>query len=69
MAVRYGWMIVTFVLGLGFLLLLILLPGILLVGENPKAKRLLVTAVVGFFILVLALVVIAERCETIGLCT
>ena len=48
-------MTLSFVLGLGFLLLLILLTGSLLLGENSGARRLLVGIVVGFAALVLVL--------------
>ena len=48
-------MTLSFVLGLGFLLLLVLLTGSLLLGENSGAKRLLVGVVIGFAALVLVL--------------
>ena len=48
-------MTLSFVLGLGFLLLLVLLTGSLLLGENTGAKRLLVALVLGFTALVLVL--------------
>ncbi len=49
-------MTLSFLLGLGFLLLLVLLTGSLLLGENPGAKRLLVGIVVGFAALILILI-------------
>ena len=49
-------MTLSFVLGLGFLLLLVLLTGSLLLGQNSDAKRLLVAIVVGFAALVLVLI-------------
>jgi hypothetical protein len=49
-------MTLSFVLGLGFLLLLVLLTGSLLLGENTGAKHLLVGIVVGFAALVLVLI-------------
>ena len=48
-------MTLSFVLGLGFLLLLVLLTGSLLLGENSGARRLLVGIVAGFAVLVLVL--------------
>jgi hypothetical protein len=48
-------MTLSFVLGLGFLLLLVLLTGSLLLGENSGARRLLVGIVSGFAALVLVL--------------
>jgi hypothetical protein len=48
-------MTLSFVLGLGFLLLLVLLTGSLLLGENSGARRLLVSIVAGFAALVLVL--------------
>jgi hypothetical protein len=61
-------MIVSFVLGLGFFVLLMLLPGLLLVGEDREARRLLVAIVVSYALLVLVLLVKAKPCETIGIC-
>ena len=49
-------MTLSFVLGLGFLLLLVLLTGSLLIGENSGAKRLLVGILVGFVALILVLI-------------
>jgi hypothetical protein len=48
-------MTLSFVLGLGFLLLLVLLTGSLLLGENSGARRLLFGIVAGFATLVLVL--------------
>ncbi len=48
-------MTLSFLLGLGFLLLLVLLTGSLLLGENSDAKRLLAGIVAGFAALVLLL--------------
>jgi hypothetical protein len=54
-------MTLSFLLGLGFLLLLVLLTGSLLLGENPGAKRLLVGIVVGFAALVLILIYMSSQ--------
>jgi hypothetical protein len=62
-------MVLSFVIGLGFALLLILLPGLLLLGEDPEAKLLLVAIVVSYGLLVLILVVKAMPCETVGICS
>ena len=48
-------MTLSFVLGLGFLLLLVLLTASLLLGDSPDAMRLLVGIVAGFATLVLVL--------------
>ena len=48
-------MMLSFMIGLGFLLLLVLLTGSLLLGENSGARRLLVGIVAGFAALVLVL--------------
>jgi len=48
-------MTLSFVLGLGFLLLLVVLTCSLLLGENSGAKRLLVGVVIGFAALILVL--------------
>jgi hypothetical protein len=61
-------MTVSFVLELGFFLLLLLLPVILLLGEDTEAKRLLVGIAISFTLLVLVLIVITKPCETIGIC-
>ena len=61
-------MALSFVFGLGFLLLLLLLPGVLLVGRDSKARRLLASIVIGFAVVVLALLVAARPCEIIGIC-
>ena len=61
-------MIVSFAFELGFFLLLILLPGILLLGEDTEAKRLLTGIFISFALLVLVLVVMAKPCESIGIC-
>ncbi len=61
-------MTVSFVLELGFLLLLLLLPAILLLGEDTEAKRLLVGIAISFVLLVLFLVIMSKPCETIGVC-
>ena len=49
-------MTLSFMLGLGFLLLLFLLTGSLLLGENSGARRLFVGIVIGFATLVLVLI-------------
>lgn len=54
-------MTLSFVLGLGFLLLLVLLTGSLLLGENSGAKRLFAVIVVGFATLVLVLTYISNQ--------
>lgn len=54
-------MTLSFLLGLGFLLLLVLLTGSLLLGENSNAKRLLVGIVVGFAALVLLLLYVSSH--------
>ena len=54
-------MTLSFLLGLGFLLLLVLLTGSLLLGENSAAKRLLVGIVVGFATLVLLLLYVSNQ--------
>ena len=59
-------MILSFLLELGFVLLLLLLPGILLLGEDTEAKRLLIGIVISFILLVLVLAVMTKPCETIG---
>jgi len=59
----------SFVIALGFALLLILLPGLLLLGEDREAKRLLVAIVVSYGLLVLILIVKARPCETVGICS
>jgi ABC-type microcin C transport system permease subunit YejE len=61
-------MTLSFVFGLGFLLLLVLLPGVLLVGRDSKARRLLASIVIGFAVLVLVLLLVARPCEIIGVC-
>ena len=48
-------MTLSFLLGLGFLLLIVVLTGSLLLGENPDARRLLIGIVAGFAVLVLVL--------------
>ena len=62
-------MALSFVIALGFALLLILLPGLLLLGEDREAKRLLVAIVVSYGLLVLVLIVKARPCETVGICS
>jgi hypothetical protein len=62
-------MALSFVIALGFALLLILLPGLLLLGEDREAKRLLVAIVVSYGLLVLILIVKARPCETAGICS
>jgi len=62
-------MILSFVIGLCFSLLLILLPGLLLLSEDREAKRLLVAIVVSYGLLVLILVIKAMPCETVGICS
>ena len=62
-------MALSFVIALGFALLLILLPGLLLLGEDREAKRLLVAIVVSYGLLVLILIVKAGPCETVGICS
>ena len=62
-------MVLSFVIGLGFALLLILLPGLLLLGEDRESKRLLVAIVVSYGLLVLILIVKAMPCETVGICS
>jgi hypothetical protein len=59
----------SFVIALGFALLLILLPSLLLLGEDREAKRLLVAIVVSYGLLVLILIVKARPCETVGICS
>jgi hypothetical protein len=54
-------MTLSFVLGLGFLLLLVLLTGSLLLGENPEAKRLFVGIILGFAAFVLVLLYVSSR--------
>lgn len=54
-------MALSFVLGLGFLLLLVLLTGSLLLGENSDARRLLIGIVAGFAALVLVLLYASNR--------
>lgn len=54
-------MTLSFVLGLGFLLLLVLLTGNLLLGENPEVKRLFVGIIVGFAALILVLFYVSSR--------
>jgi len=53
-------MTVSFVFGLGFLLLLVSLTGSLLLGENSDAKRLLLGIIIGFAVLVLVLLYVAS---------
>ncbi len=62
-------MVLSFVIGLGFALLLILLSGLLLLGEDRESKRLLVAIVVSYGLLVLILLVKAKPCETVGICS
>ena len=62
-------MVLSFVLGLWLALLLILLPGLLLFGEDRESKRLLVAIVVSYGLLVLILIVKAMPCETVGICS
>ncbi len=62
-------MMLSFVIGLGFALLLILLPGLLLLGEDREAKRLLVAIVVSYGLMVLILIIKAMPCETVGICS
>jgi hypothetical protein len=62
-------MALSFVIALGFALLLILLPGLLLLGEDREAKRLLVAIVVSYGLLVLILIVKARPCEIVGICS
>ena len=54
-------MTLSFLLGLGFLLLLVSLTGNLLLGENTEVKRLLASIVFGFAVLVLVLLFVANR--------
>ncbi len=54
-------MTLSFILGLGFLLLLVLLTGSLLLGENSAAKRLLIGIVIGFTALVLLLLYVSTQ--------
>ena len=54
-------MTLSFLLGLGFLLLLVSLTGNLLLGENTEVKRLLAGIVFGFAVLVLVLLFVANR--------
>jgi hypothetical protein len=61
-------MVLSFLIGLGFTLLLILLPGLLLLGEDRESKRLLVAIVVSYGLMVLILIVKAMPCETVGIC-
>jgi ABC-type microcin C transport system permease subunit YejE len=61
-------MALSFVFGLGFLLLLLLLPGVLLVGRDSKARRLLASIVIGFAVVVLILIAVAKPCEIVGIC-
>jgi len=56
-------MTVSFIFGLGFLLLLVSLTGSLLLGENSDAKRLLLGIIAGFAVLVLVLLYIASPYE------
>jgi hypothetical protein len=53
-------MALSFALGLGFFLLVLLLTGILLIGRNPEARRLFIGIVLGFAGLVLALLAVAQ---------
>ena len=62
-------MVLSFVIGLWLALLLILLPGLLLLGEDRESKRLLVAIVVSYGLLVLILLVKAMPCETVGICS
>jgi len=62
-------MVLSFVIGLWFCLLLILLPGLLLLGEDREPKRLLVAIVVSYGLLILVLLVKANPCETVGICS
>jgi len=62
-------MVLSFVIGLWFCLLLILLPGLLLLGEDRGSKRLLVAIVVSYGLLILVLLVKANPCETVGICS
>jgi hypothetical protein len=62
-------MVLSFVIGLWLALLLILLPGLLLLGEDRESKRLLVAIVVSYGLLVLVLLVKAMPCETVGICS
>jgi predicted histidine transporter YuiF (NhaC family) len=62
-------MVLSFVIGLWLALLLILLPGLLLLGEDREFKRLLVAIVVSYGLLVLILLVKAMPCETVGICS
>jgi hypothetical protein len=54
-------MTLSFLLGLGFLLLLVSLTGNLLLGENTEVKRLLAGIVFGFTVLVLVLLFVSNR--------
>ena len=54
-------MTLSFLLGLGFLLLLVSLTGNLLLGENTEVKRLLAGIVFGFAVLVLVLLFVSNR--------
>ena len=54
-------MTLSFLLGLGFLLLLVSLTGNLLLDENTEVKRLLAGIVFGFAVLVLVLLFVANR--------
>ena len=65
----HAGMVLSFVIGLGFALLLILLPGLLLLGEDRESKRLLVAIVVSYGLMVLILLVKAKPCETVGICS
>ncbi len=62
-------MVLSFVIGLWFALLLVLLPGLLLLGEDREAKRLLIAIVVSYGLLVSILVVKDIACETLGICS
>ena len=53
-------MTLSFVFGLGFLLLLVSLTGSLLLGENSDAKRLLLVIIAGFTVMVLVLLYVAN---------
>ena len=54
-------MTLSFLLGFGFLLLLLLLTGSLLLGEDSGARRLLFGIVVGFTALVLLLLYVSDQ--------
>ncbi len=62
-------MALSFVIGLWFALLLVLLPGLLFLGEERESKRLLVAIVFSYGLLVSILVVKAMPCDTVGICS